>query len=78
MTERMTGAAACHSTGVLSAVRRSTPIIGPTDGRRRYNASMAERLSYKGDFPGSRQVPCLGCDGRVVTARDPYVEDRRD
>ena len=35
---------------------------------------MAERLSYKGDLPGSRRAPCLGCGGRVVTARDPHVE----
>ncbi len=41
---------------------------------------MTERLSYNDDLPGSRRAPCLGCGGRVVTARDPYVEigGRRD
>lgn len=34
---------------------------------------MSERLAYKGGLPGSRRSPCLGCDGRVVTARDPHV-----
>jgi hypothetical protein len=35
---------------------------------------MTERKSYKDDFPGSRQAPCLGCGGRVVAARDAHVE----
>jgi hypothetical protein len=35
---------------------------------------MTERLSYNDDLPGSRRAPCLGCGGRVVTARDPHVE----
>jgi hypothetical protein len=44
------------------------------DRRHRYDASMVERTSYKGDVPGSRRAPCLGCGGRVVIARDPHVE----
>jgi hypothetical protein len=34
---------------------------------------MTDRLAYKDDLPGSRRAPCLGCGGRVVTARDPHV-----
>src|SRR6266498_85751 len=34
---------------------------------------MSERLAYKDGLPGSRRSPCLGCDGRVVPARDPHV-----
>jgi hypothetical protein len=74
MTVRMTGAATCHSNRALSAIRRSIPIIGPTDWRHRYDASMVERLSYKGDFPGLRWAPCLGCCGRVITTH-LHVED---
>ena len=43
-------------------------------GANRYDPSMTERLSYNGAWPGSRRAPCLGCGGRVVTARDPHVE----
>jgi hypothetical protein len=34
---------------------------------------MADRRAYKGDLPGSRRAPCLGCGHTVVTARDPHV-----
>lgn len=32
-----------------------------------------EYLAYTRDLPGSRRAPCLGCGGRVVTARDAHV-----
>jgi hypothetical protein len=35
--------------------------------------AVTERRSYKNELPGSRSGPCLGCGGRVVTARDPHV-----
>jgi hypothetical protein len=34
---------------------------------------MSERRPFTNDLPGSRKAPCLGCGGRVVTARDPHV-----
>jgi hypothetical protein len=41
--------------------------------RRDTMQAVTERRSYKNELPGSRSGPCLGCDGRVVTARDPHV-----
>jgi hypothetical protein len=40
---------------------------------RRHHRVMSERRPFKNDLPGSRSAPCLGCGGRVVTARDPHV-----
>lgn len=39
-----------------------------------------DSAAYKGDLPGSRRSPCLGCGDRVVTARDPHcrIVGRRD
>lgn len=34
---------------------------------------MTEYLASARDLPGSRRAPCLGCGGRIVTARDAYV-----
>jgi hypothetical protein len=40
----------------------------------------SERLAYKDDLPGSRRSPCLGCGGRVVTARASHclIGGKRD
>jgi hypothetical protein len=52
------------------------PSLAWTVGVReqRHNASVTGSKSYEDDLPGSRQAPCLGCGGRVVTARDAHVE----
>jgi hypothetical protein len=73
MTVGMTGRSPSLRSGVTASGGRFLSVSGWM-GAHRYDPSMTERLSYNGAWPGSRRAPCLGCGGRVVTARDPHVE----
>jgi hypothetical protein len=57
-----------------SGRRRERPVLDRPVACDRQHGDVAEqRRAYKGDLPGSRSGPCLGCGQRVVTARHAHV-----